>query len=121
MTEYVKTVENGKVVYRYLDGQEVPVYEWNLDEFINYCLFPIQSFIHIIDGDGTDEMDVMRRLYDAAMLKLREMARVIDTEMGRIQIIQENHPINCGFVEEEILGAYIEQKKIEPVSNSEAA
>jgi hypothetical protein len=112
--KYRKTNENGKVVYRYNytdDGGEVPVYKWGLDEFINHCIFPIGSFLDVMQEADEDSpaVEVLRRLYGAAISQLYEMSKVLDKDLGPIKIVTTNFVV-ANFMEETILGGEVDQE-----------
>ena len=114
--EYRKTEENGKAVYRYGgadDAGEVPVYKWELDEFICYCLFPIRSFMDVMleADEESPSVDVLKRLYGAATARLDEMSAVLGRDLGPINIVTTNFPVTCNFMTEKILGGEIKQKE----------
>lgn len=113
--KYRKTNENGKVVYRYNytdDGGEVPVYKWGLGEFIHYSLFPIRSFLAVMQEADEDSpaVEVLRRLYGAAMSRLEEMSKVLDKDLGPINVVATNFVVNDEFMQDTILGGEVDQK-----------
>lgn len=113
MTEYIKTEEDGKVVYRYAHAEgEVPIYRWDLDEFINFCLFPMKSFMQVkLDADSDDpNIDVLERLYGAAKVQIGKMAEVLNRDLGRIQVVLTNHRTE-EFMQETILGCEFEKEE----------
>lgn len=114
VTRYRKAREDGQIVYRYndQDAGEVPVYRWDLDEFVSFCIFPIRSFVDVMHRDDEEDptIDVLTRLYDSAMARIEEMAKVLNRDLGQVHVVATNYVGSRDFMTEEILGVEIAQK-----------
>ena len=129
MREHLKVVEGDKVVWKMIDREGRPVREvetvdWDLDMYINYCIYPIQNCINRMQGiDEPDSkiqefVDMLDRLYDAARVQLYKMADAIYEDMGRVQIITTNENSRGGFLQQDFLEAYIKEKPEKEVVNA---
>jgi len=121
---YAKEVEGGKEIIRLLDGfgrpsREVDVYDWDLDSYINYCLYPIHNCIKRMGETDEDEgaiseyADILGRLYDAARVQLKKMDGAIYKDMGYIKIRTTNEQCYGGFLQQDFLEVYVKPEPVE--------
>ena len=122
MREHLKVFEGGKEVWRLLDGfgrpgREVETVDWDLDSYVNYCLYPVQSCINRMREGSEDESviaeyaDILDRLYDSAQTQLRKLNNAIHKDLGRIKITTVNEPCRGGFMQQDFLEVVAEEKK----------
>lgn len=116
--ECIKEIKNGERIYNRpsvdgTPGVEIETYGWELDEFINYCLFPIRTFIKIMNEkeETNEDADILIRLYDSAFMKLTDMADAVFRDVGTINIVTHNSD-HYDFLQQDILDVYIEKKKV---------
>jgi hypothetical protein len=120
--EFLKKIEGGKRVYRMMDGvnrpgREVDTAEWEIDEYVNYCIYPLQNCISRMHGiDEPDSeiqefVDMLDRLYDSAHAQISKMAEAIYKDMGWVKIITTNENCRGGFLEQDFLEVFVEKEE----------
>lgn len=119
----MKEIKDGKAVYSSPDiygmpCREVETRDWEIDGYINYCLFPVFDCIKRMmgeeqeDGSEIDEYaDILERLYDSAHSQLGKMCDAIHKDIGMIQIITTSEDFRGGFLKQEFLEAFVEKNQ----------
>jgi hypothetical protein len=117
---YQKEIEDGKRIFKMLDGfgrpgREVETTEWELDSYVNYCLFPISIVIEKMaqaedpDSEIAQYADVLDRLYDAARVQLTKMEKAITESLGKTRIVTTNEDCRGGFLQQDFLDVYMKE------------
>ena len=128
--EYIKELEGKEAVYKMLDGngrpgREVETAEWELEAYINYCLFPLRNCINRMQAISnpdieTDEFaDMLDRLYDSANAQLEKMAEVINKDVGTCGIITTNESCRGGFLHQDIIEACVQEEQNNKAVNAQ--
>lgn len=120
---YVKKVEGKEESFMMLDGcgrpsREVKTVEWDLHQYINHCLFPVHDCIEKM-GKTSDQdticeyVDILNRLYDAALLQLNKMNKAIYKDLGWIKIVTTNEDCYGGFMHQDFLEVHVNAETAE--------
>ncbi|MBU2623040.1 MAG: hypothetical protein KKD92_12055 [Proteobacteria bacterium] len=120
--KYVKEIKDGKEVYSFLNdngtlAREVETTEWELESYINYCLFPILNCIkrmgELVDPKERSEIneyaDILNRLYDAASVQLEKMNDTIGKDLGIILIRATAEDCFGGFMQQDLIEAFVKK------------
>jgi hypothetical protein len=129
MKGYAKKLEGGEVVYKLLDGngrpvREVKTVEWDIREYINYCLFPLRNCINRMqeldnpDIETEEFADMLDRLNDSALTQIRRMGDVLCKDMGQIKIVTTNESSRGGFLHQEFIEAFVQEEQSDKVVNT---
>ena len=105
----VEIDENGKRIYKWLDGVELKTSEWELGGFIDYCLYPIRDFAKSLiesEDEPPPEGTVLERLYDAAMWKIEQMIGELEKRTGTTKIIMTQF-VDHDFLRQDIVDVTI--------------
>ena len=127
MSEHAKVLEGGKEGWKLLDGlgrpgRDVKTVDWEMRMYINYCLFPIQNCINRMreanefESETGEFVEMLDRLYDAALTQLGKMSDAFDKDMGEIEIITTNEDCRGGFLHQDFLEVYAKKKNDEAVT-----
>jgi hypothetical protein len=127
--EYVKEFKGGEAVYKMLDGngkpaREVETAEWDIEMYINYCLFPLRNCINRMQALNnpdieTDEFaDMLDRLYDSARAQLGRMGDALYRDMGRIEIITTNESCRGGFLHQDFIEVCVQKEPNDKAVNA---
>lgn len=131
MKKYVKEFEGGKLVYKMLDGfgrpcREVETTEWEIGDYIGSCLYPLSNCIDRMRQAAEDASDspmgeyvaILDRLYDAAMTEIEKMDEIIYKSMGWVQILKTSENCRGGFMQQDLLDAYVKKESNEKAVNA---
>ena len=125
MEKYLKECKDGKVTWRFKEGfnkqpgREVETTDWGIGDYVDYCLFPLKDCIQRMDQAAEDRDDdimrefanILRRLYDSAIMQLEKMDDAIYKDMGWIKIRQVNEKILGDFLQQELLEVFVEKEE----------
>lgn len=121
--KYAKELENGEPVYKMLigidgAGRKAETYDWGVDEFISYCLYPLSECIETMrkmdaeeDSDLSRYANILARLYDAAHMQLEKMGEAIYKDMGWIQIRTTSERCLGDFLLQDFLEVYVKKEQ----------
>lgn len=109
---YVKKVKGEEESFMMLDGfgrpgREVNTIEWDLHQYVNQCLFPIHDYIEKMRDACDENVDILERLYDAALLQIKKMDNAIYKDMGWINIVTTSEECYGGFMHQDFLEVYV--------------
>jgi hypothetical protein len=131
MKKYIKEFEDGKEVYKTLDGfgrpgRKVDTMEWDIHQYINYCLFPLQNCINRMreanefESETGQFVEILGRLYEAADVQLEKMEEAIYKDMGWIKIATTNESCFGDFLQQDFLEVYVEKEEAKPDHHTDA-
>lgn len=127
--KYVKEFEGGEAVYKTLagnggPGREVETKEWDMEEYINYCLFPLRNCINRMqainnsDNETAEFADILDRLYDSTQVQLGKMGDAFYKDMGWIKIITTNEDCRGGFLYQDFLEVCVQEEPNDKAVNA---
>lgn len=122
--EYVKEVKGGKEAFVMLSSsggvlREVGTMNWEIGDYIDYCLYPIRGCIERMREEGGVEgaiyeyAIILGRLYDAARVQLEKIDDAIYKGMGDIQIRTTSEQCLGGFLQQDFLEVYVKPEPVE--------
>lgn len=129
MIKYVKELEGGEAIYKLLSDKGRPVRdvetaEWNIKEYINYCLYPLQNCIKRMqaidnpENETSEFADMLERLYDSALTQLGRMEDVLCKDIGEIIIVTTNESSRGGFLHQEFIEVFVQEEPNDKAVNA---
>lgn len=129
MRGYVKELEGGEAIYKMLNDKgrplrEVETAEWDIEEYIRHCLFPLQNCItrmQAIDNpenETSEFAEMLDRLHDSALAQIERMGDVLCKDMGQIKIVTTNESFRGGFLHQEFIEAFVQEEPNDKAVNA---